>query len=79
MKDFIIISPDGFTYTKNDFEVNNHQVLSFQKAINEKEALKQFFKENEVLIKNREYENFIVFEISNKLELDISSLKRRLK
>jgi hypothetical protein len=65
MSKFIFITPEGKTFSPNDIEVDNFQVIGIVENVeNENEALKRLLMENEWILET-EYNvaEFICYEI----------------
>jgi len=65
MKKFIFTTSEGYTYTPNDEEIENMQVIGIvEDVMNEDEALKKLLKENDWIIDSGfNVAEFICYEI----------------
>jgi len=76
---FLFITPDGLTFSCPDIEhpdVENLQVIGWEKGFNEEDALKNFLRNNKWII-NTCFEKIICLEIKNEIhEAKAFSLKK---
>lgn len=68
MKKFIILTKDGFTFTKNDIHIENLQVLDILEGLNAEDALNNF-KENCGEVIQNGFDDITIFELNPSLPI----------
>ena len=81
MPEYIIISPDGHTFSPSsegaDPDIENMQVIGFSEGKDGKEALEKLLKENRD-IEKLGYRDFLCIEMKDSFRFSISELSQKL-
>ncbi len=82
MKEYIFITPEGYTFQpESDFvesEMDNLQVLGLSEGLNTDNAIYNFIQENKFL-KELNFDNVLVFELISNNQVCSFSLKERFE
>lgn len=66
MKNYIILTGDGFTYDKNEDVVENLQVVDFISALSKEDAMLKIKEKHSEYLFNH-FDNFIIYKLDDEM------------